>query len=80
MYAIGRKMTDDDLNRLIRSLERGTRFLKKLLFIRYRYDGDSVETAAGRIGITKMMELTEDPSNRSGRLDVKEKMIPPEIK
>ena len=56
MYAIGRKMTDDDLNRLIRSLERGTRFLKKLLFIRYRYDGDSVETAAGRIGITKMMD------------------------
>ena len=39
----------DHLNRLIRSLERGTRILKKLLFIRYRYDGDSVETAAGRI-------------------------------
>jgi hypothetical protein len=44
----------DHLNRLIRSLERGTRILKKLLFIRYRYDGDSVETAAGRTGITKM--------------------------
>ena len=55
MYPIERKMTDDDLNRLIKSLERSTRILKKLLFIRYRYDGDSVETAAGRIGITKMM-------------------------
>ena len=55
MYAIERKISDDDLNRLIKSLERSTRFLKKLLFIRYRYDGDSVETAAGRIGITKMM-------------------------
>ena len=42
----------DHLNRLIRSLEKHTRILKKLLFIRYRYDGDSVETAAGRIGIT----------------------------
>jgi putative transposase len=55
MYAIERKISDDDLNRLIKSLERSTRILKKLLFIRYRYDGDSVETAAGRIGITKMM-------------------------
>ena len=44
----------DHFNRLIRNLERGTRILKKLLFIRYRYDGDSVETAAGRTGITKM--------------------------
>ena len=44
----------DHFNRLIRSLERGTRILKKLLFIRHRYDGDSVETAAGRTGITKM--------------------------
>jgi hypothetical protein len=55
MYAIERKISEDDLNRLIKSLERSTRILKKLLFIRYRYDGDSVETAAGRIGITKMM-------------------------
>ena len=55
MYPIEGKMTYDDLNRLIRSLEKSTRILKKLLFIRYRYDGDSVETAAGRIGITKMM-------------------------
>ena len=44
----------DHFNRLIRSLERGTRILKKILFIRHRYDGDSVETAAGRTGITKM--------------------------
>ena len=54
MYTIERKMTNDDLNRLIRCLERSTRVLKKLLFIRYRYDGDSVETAARRVGITKM--------------------------
>ena len=55
MYAIERKMSDDELNRLIRGLERSTRILKKLLSIRYRYDGDSVDTAVGRIGITKMM-------------------------
>ena len=54
-YYIERKMTVDDLDRLIRSLERSTRVLKRSLFIRYRYDGDSVEDAAARIGITKMM-------------------------
>ncbi len=32
-----------------RVLERSTRVLKKLLFIRCRQYGDSVETAAGRI-------------------------------
>jgi len=55
MYLIERKMTDDDLNRLIKSLERSMKVLKRLLFIKYRYDGDSVAEAARRIGITKMM-------------------------
>ncbi len=55
IYPIKRMMTDDDLNRLIRSLERSARVLKKLLFIRYRYSGDSVEEAAKKIGVTKMM-------------------------
>ncbi|MEM0135209.1 MAG: helix-turn-helix domain-containing protein, partial [Thermoplasmatales archaeon] len=55
MYHIERKMSDDDLNRLIKSLERSTKVLKKLLFIRFRYDGDSVEVASGKIGVTKMM-------------------------
>lgn len=55
MYAIERKISEEDLNRLIASIERSTRVLKKLLFIRYRYEGDSVEEAAKRIGITKMM-------------------------
>ncbi len=55
MYPIERKMADDDLNRLIKSLERSTKVLKRLLFIRYRYDGDSVESASRKIGVTKMM-------------------------
>ncbi len=54
IYPIKRMMTDDDLNRLIRSLERSTKVLKKLLFIRYRYEGDSAEEAAKKIGVTKM--------------------------
>ncbi len=55
MYPIERKMNDDDLNRLIRSLERSTKVLKRLLFIRYRYDGESVESASSRVGVTKMI-------------------------
>ena len=55
MYPIERKMTEDDLNRLIKSLERSTKILKRLLFVKYRYDGDSVEEAAKRIDITKMI-------------------------
>ena len=49
MYPIERKMTEDDLNRLIKSLERSTKMLKRLLFVKYRYDGNSVEEAAKRI-------------------------------
>ena len=55
MYPIERKMAEEDLNRLIKSLERSTNMLKRLLFVKYRYDGDSVEEASKRIGITKMI-------------------------
>ena len=55
MYPIERKMDEDDLNRLIKSLERSTNMLKRLLFVKYRYDGDFVEEASKRIGITKMI-------------------------
>ena len=67
IYRIERKMPEDDLKRLIRSLERSTKMLKRLLFIRYRYDGDSVETASRRIGITKMMGyLWQERWNQDG--------------
>ncbi|WMT44428.1 MAG: transposase [Cuniculiplasma divulgatum] len=55
MYHIERKMDEDNLNRLIKSLKRSTKVLKRLLFVKYRYNGDSVREAAKRIGITKMM-------------------------
>lgn len=56
IYRIERKMPEDDLKRLIMSLEGSTKMLKRLLFIRYRYNGDSVEIASRKIGITKMMD------------------------
>ncbi len=55
VYAIEMKLSEEELNRLIRSLERSAKVLKKLLFVRYRYNGDSVEEASEKLGVTKMM-------------------------
>lgn len=68
-YHIEKKMDERDLDRLISSLERSTRIMKRLLFIRYRYNGDSVEEASERIGITKMMGY--DWQNRWNKLGYK---------
>ena len=51
MCPIERKMTDNDRNRLMKSIESSTKNLKRLLFVKYRYDGDSVENAVNPFGI-----------------------------
>ena len=43
----------DELNKRIRTLEKDLKILKRLYFIKYRYEGDSVEVSARRVGITK---------------------------
>lgn len=43
----------NELNKQIRELEKTTRILKRLYFIRYRYEGVSVEEAAKLVGISK---------------------------
>ncbi|MCL5731279.1 MAG: IS630 family transposase, partial [Candidatus Thermoplasmatota archaeon] len=43
---VQRKMSAEELEKRIKTLEKDTRVLKRLYFIRYRYQGDSVETAA----------------------------------
>ena len=55
VYAIERKLSEEELNRLIRGLERSVKVLKKLLFVRYRYAGDSVDEASKKVGVTKMI-------------------------
>ncbi len=55
LYPVKRKIIEDDLNRLIISLKRGTIFLKRLLFIFYRYNGDSIESASRKIDAIKMI-------------------------
>jgi putative transposase len=55
MYSIVRLVSVEELNQRIKSLEKDVRVLKRLYFIRYRYEGDSVEEAACKVGVTKMM-------------------------
>jgi putative transposase len=51
--AIEKHLTFQDLERQIRTLEKDTRVLKRLYFVRYRYEGKSVEESARLVGTTK---------------------------
>jgi len=55
MYPIAMLLPVEELDRRIRSLEKDARVLKRLYFVRYRYDGLSVEEAAKRVGVTRMV-------------------------
>jgi putative transposase len=55
MYPIARLLPVEELDRRIKSIEKDVRVLKRLYFVRYRYDGDSVEEAASKVGVTKMV-------------------------
>lgn len=48
-----RHITEEELNKRIKSLETDVKVLKRLYFIKYRYDGVGVEEAAKRVGISK---------------------------
>ena len=52
---IDRKIPLDELDQRIRTLEKNTRILKRLYFIRHRYNGDSVEEACEKVGVYKMV-------------------------
>jgi len=50
---IQRHMTISELELRIKTLEKDTKILKRLYFVKYRYQGTSVEESAQRIGITR---------------------------
>ncbi len=50
---IQRSLSYGELTRRIRDLERATKLLHRLCFIKYRYDGLSVDEAARRVGVTR---------------------------
>ncbi|MCR3884541.1 helix-turn-helix domain-containing protein [Methanotrichaceae archaeon M04Ac] len=56
--SIRRCMAAEELDDRIKELEKWARVLKRLRFIRYRYQGFSVETSAHLVGITKSVGYT----------------------
>ena len=50
---IEKHLTVQDLEKQIKTLEKDTRVLKTLYFVRYRYEGKSVEEAARLVGTSK---------------------------
>lgn len=52
---IERKMSVEELDQRIKKLEKDVKVLNRLHFIKNRYNGDSVEVAASKSGVTKMV-------------------------
>lgn len=50
---IQRLMSVEELNRKIKTVEKDVKILKRLYFVKFRYDGDSVEKATEKVGVTK---------------------------
>lgn len=53
VYQVEKHISMEELDRKIRKLEKDTRVLKRLYFIRYLYRGMSVEESADLVGVTK---------------------------
>ena len=64
---IKRHITVEELSRRIKSLETDTKILKRLYFIKYRYEGVSVGDAAKRVDISKPVAyIWQDRWNEEG--------------
>jgi putative transposase len=50
---IQKHMTRDELESRIKILEKDAKILKRLYFVKFRYEGESVEESAQRIGVTR---------------------------
>jgi putative transposase len=53
VYEVVKHVPAEELDKRIKKLEKDTRVLKRLYFIRYLYRGMSVEEAADLVGVTK---------------------------
>ena len=50
---IQKHMTQEELQKSIKQLETNVKILKRLYFIKYRYEGESVEEASRMVGVAK---------------------------
>jgi putative transposase len=64
---IQKHMPQEELQNRIKSLEVDVKILKRLYFIKYRYEGESVEESSKLVGITKQVGyIWQDRWNKSG--------------
>ncbi len=71
---IERHITAEELQRRIKSLEKDVKVLKRLYFIKYRYEGVGVEDAAKQVGISKPVAyIWQDRWNMEGYEGLKPK-------
>lgn len=72
--AIERHITKEELNKRIKTLEKDVKVLQRLYFIKYRYEGSSVEESAEKIGISKPVAyIWQDRWNQEGSDGLKPK-------
>lgn len=80
---IERHITAEELQKKIKSLEKDTKVLQRLYFIKYRYEGVSVEDAAERVEISKPVAyIWQDRWNNEGYEGLKPKFAggkPPKL-
>ena len=64
---IQKLMSIEELNRRIKTIEKDTKILKRLYFVKFRYNGDSVEKASEKVGVTKRVGyIWQDRWNNNG--------------
>jgi len=72
--AIERHITAEELLKRIKSLEKDVKVLQRLYFIKYRYEGVTVEDAAERVEISKPVAyIWQDRWNKEGYEGLKPK-------
>jgi putative transposase len=71
---IERHITAEELQKRIKSLEKDAKVLQRLYFIKYRYEGVTVEEAASRVEISKPVAyIWQDRWNKEGYEGLKPK-------
>ncbi|CAG1002486.1 MAG: transposase [Candidatus Methanoperedens nitroreducens] len=71
---IERHITAEELQERIKSLEKDVKVLQRLYFIKYRYEGATVEEAASRVEISKPVAyIWQDRWNKEGYEGLKPK-------
>ena len=67
---IKKDVTMDELDKRIRSLEKNVRVLKRLYFVKYRYQGYTVKNASEMVGVAKDVDHLKFIINATLRITI----------